>query len=118
MLVIQGHSKCPSKFPNLYTYPNKNHGDVCRNEVKHGYNVGWVCPQGCITIPDAAPYCEIDGGNDFIPCRINSKIFYIFQFFSYEYKTIILVKNFNQIHGNYIFQTNVSNTTLIMKVLT
>ena len=78
MLVIQGHSKCPSEYPNLYMYTNENHGDVCRNEGKHGFIVGWVCPQGCIGSPDAAPYCKIDVGNDGIPCRINSKIFQFF----------------------------------------
>jgi len=60
---------CPPAFPNLDTSHRYmiEHGDVCRNEKVHGYNVGWTCPCGCVSVGNRHPWCVQNG----TPCRIN-----------------------------------------------
>ena len=59
---------CPFTFPNFDMSHRHEpyHGDVCRNEKIHGYNVGWTCPCGCVSTGNRAPWCEKDGE----PCRV------------------------------------------------
>jgi len=61
---------CPDNFPTIERHTESNHGDVCRNEKYHGFNVGWVCPEGCKESPNNAPYCAMST-SDNSPCRVN-----------------------------------------------
>jgi len=61
---------CPDNFPTIERHTESNHGDVCRNEKYHGFNVGWVCPEGCKESPNNAPYCAMSTADN-SPCRVN-----------------------------------------------
>ena len=65
---------CPYAFPIIENHPDDySHGDVCRNSKVHGFNIGWVCPQQCISTEDnAAPYCQASNRNK-APCRVTTK---------------------------------------------
>ena len=63
---------CPDNFPTLERHTEANHGDVCRNANSHGYNMGWVCPEGCKEKPNNAPYCAMSA-SDNSPCRVNGE---------------------------------------------
>jgi len=69
---------CPPNFPKLERHTEKDHGDVCRNEKFHGFNVGWKCPYGCFSVAPQikeepiAPYCVDPWLQS--PCRIDKKM--------------------------------------------
>ena len=69
---------CPSSFPNLDTRHRYmiEHGDVCRNGKVHGYNVGWTCPCGCVSVGNRAPWCTNKNGG---PCRVKGLLYYLYQ---------------------------------------
>ncbi len=80
LLFIQDQDQltgCPSGFPRLETHQDDDqHGDVCRNEKNHGFNVGWVCPKECeVTQNRVAPYCKMSSSND-AACRVNKGTLY------------------------------------------
>jgi len=64
---------CPDNFPTIERHFEANHGDVCRNKKRHGFNVGWVCPVGCKESPSRSPYCSMSSSSN-TPCRIKSGI--------------------------------------------
>ena len=58
---------CPDGFPYFETNTISVHGDVCRNEIWHGFGVGWTCPIGCVGA-NSAPWC-MQSSSDNSPCR-------------------------------------------------
>ena len=71
---VTSSSICPPNFPNLERRTEENHGDVCRNEKRDGFKVGWICPAGCV-FTNGRPWCLTSAsGNS--PCRVTSKLLY------------------------------------------
>ena len=68
-------SVCPPDFPYLKVYDTPSHGDICRNELIHGYDIGWVCPMHCVVQlnmdNNGEPFC-LASITDTKPCRVNS----------------------------------------------
>jgi len=62
---------CPDNFPTIERHSQANHGDVCRNKKRHGFNVGWVCPVGCKESPSRSPWCSMSSSSN-TPCRIKT----------------------------------------------
>ena len=66
---------CPDGFPYFETNTISVHGDVCRNEIWHGFGVGWTCPIGCVGA-NSAPWC-MQSSSDNSPCRAGKLLFLI-----------------------------------------
>ena len=69
-----GSKFCPDGFKELDKAENDDIGDICRNEKRHGCNVGWTCPGDCVAICNREPYCKMPWSEK--PCRLKGKQLY------------------------------------------
>ena len=68
---------CPDDFPNPDPGAGFNGDDVCRNEDKHVFNVGWICPLECKAELDPQTgytWCKMKDSVN--PCRLTGKQWY------------------------------------------